>query len=242
MQPQYQKLKNHICVHINDGDWQQGHRVSSENELARQFGVSRMTANRALKELSSEGVLTRVPGVGTFVAEQIPQTPLFEIRNIADEIRGRGHRYNAELKLLVEEAADEETAAALEIYVNSPVFHSVVVHLENNVPVQLEDRYVNPSLVPDYMQQDFTAITPNEYLMQTVPLTEAEHIIEALIPDTHTQKQLALAEAEPCILLRRRTWSGAQIATSAQLIHPGSRYRLGGHFIPNNRQSFQRQT
>jgi len=240
MQPQYQKLKNHICVHINDGEWQQGHRVSSENELARQFGVSRMTANRALKELSTEGVLTRVPGVGTFVAEQIPQTPLFEIRNIADEIRDRGHDYHADLKLLAEETADEDVAAALEIPVGAVVFHSVVIHHENNVPVQLEDRYVNPALVPDYMQQDFTVSTPNEYLMQTAPLTEAEHIIEALLPDARTQRRLALDKAEPCILLRRRTWSGAAVATAAQLLHPGSRYRLGGHFIPNNRQSFSR--
>ena len=113
MQPQYQKLKNHISKHINAGDWQQGQRVTSENELARQFGVSRMTANRALKELSAEGVLTRVPGVGTFVAEQIPQTPLFEIRNIADEIRDRGHRYHADLKLLAEETANEDVAASM---------------------------------------------------------------------------------------------------------------------------------
>ena len=240
MLPQYKKLKDHIRVHINDGNWQQGHRVSSENELARQFGVSRMTANRALRELSSEGVLTRVPGVGTFVAEQIPQAPLFEIRNIADEIRGRGHRYSADLKLLVEETAGKLVSDALEIAVGTRVFHSVVIHHENDVPVQLEDRYVNPALVPSYMHQDFTRITPNEYLMQTVPLTEAEHIIEAWHPDARTQHWLNLEKAEPCILLHRRTWSGIAIATSAQLIHPGSRYRLGGHFIPNNRSTSQR--
>jgi len=240
MQPQYQKLKNHISHHINAGDWQKGHRVSSENELARQFGVSRMTANRALKELSTEGILTRVPGVGTFVAEQIPQTPLFEIRNIADEIRDRGHRYSADLKLLTEEIADEDVAAVLEIPVGTAVFHSVVIHHENDVPVQLEDRYVNPALVPDYMQQDFTVMTPNEYLMQTAPLTEAEPIIEALMPDARTQRRLALDKAEPCILLRRRTWSGTAVATTAQLFHPGNRYRLGGHFTPKHHQSFSR--
>ena len=240
MQPHYQKLKNHISTHVNDGDWQQGHRVASENELARQFGVSRMTANRALKELSAEGVLTRVPGVGTFVAEQIPQTPLFEIRNIADEIRERGHHYHADLKLLAEETADKEVAAALEVPLGAMVFHSVVIHHENGVPVQLEDRFVNPALVPNYMQQDFTLMTPNEYLMQTAPLTEAEHIIEALLPDARMQHRLALDDAEPCILLHRRTWSGAAVATTAKLVHPGSRYRLGGHFIPKHRQSFPR--
>jgi GntR family histidine utilization transcriptional repressor len=235
VKPQYQKLKSYIKVRIDEGLWQEGHRVSSENELAEQFGVSRMTANRALKELSGEGVLTRVPGVGTFVAKYIPQAPLFEIRNIADEIRDRGHNYSAELALLVREAADQEVAAALELPVGAEVFHSVVIHRENGIPVQLEDRHVNPALVPHYIEQDFIAITPNEYLMDVAPLTEAEHIIEAILPDAKTRQRLDLDEHVPCILLRRRTWSGAAIASNAQLVYPGNRYRLGGRFVPEHK-------
>ncbi len=106
----------------------------------------------------------------------------------------------------------------------------------------LEDRYVNSTLVPDYMQQDFTDITPNEFLMQAAPLSEVEHIIEALFPDTMTQRRLSLDKAEPCILLRRRTWSGTSVATTARLVHPGSRYRPGGHFIPKNRQIYPRSS
>ncbi len=233
MQPHYQKLKHYICDQIDRGVWAVGHRVDSENELAARFGVSRMTANRALRELTSEGVLTRVHGVGTFVAEHVPQAPLFEIRAIADEVRGRGHHYTADLVTLQSESASPDVALALGLPRDAEVFHSVVVHRENNLPIQLEKRWVNPALVPEYLAQDFSATTPSEYLVEEAPLTEAEHIIEAILPDATTTTLLELAQAEPCILLRRRTWSGEAVASAAHLIHPNSRYHLGSRFKPD---------
>jgi len=234
MLPQYQKLKNHICREIDSGHWSEGHKISSENQLAEQFQVSRMTANRAVKELSQAGILTRVAGVGTFVAEKVPQASLFEIKNIAREIRDRGHAYSAGVVLLDTEPATEITALELEIPVATPVYHSLVIHRENGLPVQLEDRHVNPAMAPAYLKQNFTRITPNEYLLAVAPLDEAEHIIEAITPDPATRALLGLKQSEPCLLIRRRTWSGNTVAASARLIHPGSRYRLGGRFRPHS--------
>ena len=68
-QPLYAKVKDHILENIRSGAWEAGRRVPSENELVESFGISRMTANRALRELTAEGFLSRVPGVGTFVKE-----------------------------------------------------------------------------------------------------------------------------------------------------------------------------
>ena len=68
-QPLYARVKEHIRDNIRSGAWGAGHRVPSENELVESFRISRMTANRALRELTAEGFLSRVPGVGTFVKE-----------------------------------------------------------------------------------------------------------------------------------------------------------------------------
>jgi DNA-binding GntR family transcriptional regulator len=83
-QPLYAKVKDHILSHIRSGVWAPGARVPSENELVESFGISRMTANRALRELTADGFLARVPGVGTFVREATPaRSSLVELRNIA---------------------------------------------------------------------------------------------------------------------------------------------------------------
>ncbi|HYP70564.1 MAG TPA: GntR family transcriptional regulator, partial [Variovorax sp.] len=89
----YEQVKEHITRKIQDGSWPAGHRLPSEHELVAQFGISRMTANRALRELVEQGRVVRVAGVGSFVAEDKPQSTLLQIANIASEIRARGHDY-----------------------------------------------------------------------------------------------------------------------------------------------------
>ncbi len=233
MHPQYIKLKQYILEHIGNGQWPTGHRLPSDNALATQFGISRMTANRATRELTDAGILIRTAGVGTFVAEYIPQAPLFEVKNIADEIQSRGHHYSANLRSLKREAASEEVAKEMEIAIGTTIFRSLLVHCENNIPVQVEDRYINPALAPLYIKQDFSTMTPSEYLMKVIPLTEVEHIVEAVLPDDRIQRLLSISSVQPCLVIHRRTWSNHTIACFARLTYPGNRYRLGGRFAPD---------
>ena len=93
--PAYQAIKDHILARIDSGEWGEGSLIPSENELARQFNVARMTVNRALRELTDAQVLTRTKGAGTYVAPPKYQSTLVEIRSIAEEIRARGHRHSA---------------------------------------------------------------------------------------------------------------------------------------------------
>lgn len=232
--PRYQQVKGYVRQRIDSGAWPEDFRVPSENQLVRELGISRMTINRALRELSDEGRIKRVQGVGTFVAGGKPESTLLEIRNIADEIRERGHHHHGRVHLLCREKASVNVAQALELEPGDEVFHSIMIHHENATPVQLEDRYVNPAVAPDYLEIDFTRITPNEYLMQAAPLLEVEHILEAIQPGRDAQELLNIPPGEPCLLLHRRTWSGGQVASRAWLTHPGSRYQLGARFASDS--------
>ncbi|TAD89541.1 MAG: histidine utilization repressor [Alphaproteobacteria bacterium] len=229
-QPRYASIKAHILRQIAAGGLRGGDRVASENELVAQFAVSRMTANRALRELMAEGVLTRIAGVGTFVAHGHVHADLMAVRNIADEIRARGHRHSARLELAERTLAPQPVAQALALQVSAPVFHTVIVHLESGQPIQLEDRYVNPAVAPDYLAQDFMRETPNAYLSRIAPISEGEHIIEAILPDSHTQTLLGIAADLPCLRLFRRTLSIGRPVTCAWLTHPGDRYRMTARF------------
>lgn len=229
--PLYTRVKSLIVGRISSGEWPEGFRVPSENELVRDLGVSRMTVNRALRELQSEGLLRREQGIGSFVAEQKPQSNLLEIRNIRAEIEERGHRHEAEVIALEEVAADSATAAALAIGKGTAVFHSLLLHRENGKPVQVEERHVNPDFAPTYMIQDFTATTPYEYLTALGPMEAAEHVIEAILPPPQVRALLEVSAEEPCLLLTRRTWSDGKVVSRARLTHPGSRYKLAGRQI-----------
>jgi GntR family histidine utilization transcriptional repressor len=228
--PAYQAIKDHILARIDSGEWGEGSVIPSENELARQFNVARMTVNRALRELTDAQVLTRTKGAGTYVAPPKYQSTLVEIRSIAEEIGARGHQHSAVVLTLESVEAASTLAFEMQLPVGSPVFHSCLLHLENEQPVQYEERWVNPALAPDYLEQDFAQITPNEYLVRVAPLQRVEYRIEATLPSAAICQDLAMARGEPALLLHRRTWSLGTIAAVANLWHPGNRYQFTGHF------------
>ena len=232
LQPLYLQVKRHILDNIGSGKWGTASRVPSENDIVKSFGVSRMTANRALRELRDEGVLVRIAGVGSFVADQHAHAHPLEIRGIADEIRRRGHVHRSEIVSLERIRAVGELAADFGVAPRTELYCSLIVHFENDRPIQLEDRYVRPALAPDYLEVDFTKTTPYDYLVKTAPLQEAEHVLRAVMPDERTRKLLGMKRDEPCLLIIRRTWSAGQTASVAKLYYPGSRYEMSGRFRP----------
>jgi GntR family histidine utilization transcriptional repressor len=69
--------------------------MPSEAELVAEFGVSRMTVNRALRELQAEGLVQRTQGVGTFAAPLHRVSSTLTLHDLHDEITARGHQHEA---------------------------------------------------------------------------------------------------------------------------------------------------
>jgi GntR family histidine utilization transcriptional repressor len=230
--PRYQQLKDFIIEQISSGELQPSDRVPSENELVESKSVSRMTANRALRELNDEGYVDRVAGRGTFVSDYRSRSHLLEVQNIADEIARRGHEHSSSVLQKSLQHARGDIAKALHVEQGTDVFHLLLVHSENDEPIQVEDRYVLAGFAPDCLQQDFDAITPSAYLTGVAPLQEAEQAVRASVPNAAIRKQLKMADDEPSLVVIRRTWSEGRPVTFARLHHPGSRYELMGHYTP----------
>ncbi len=231
VKPRYQQLKDLIIGRISSGELKPRDRVPSENELVESERVSRMTANRALRELDDEGYVERVAGRGTFVSDYRSQSHLLEVHNIADEIvqRGRTHWCRVIRKSL--QHARGEVAKALHVPQGTDVFHLLLVHFENDIPIQLEDRHVLASFAPDCLEQDFENMTPSAYLTAIAPLQEAEQVVRASVPNAAVKKHLNIDD-EASLVVIRRTWSDGRPVTFARLHHPGSRYELTGHYTP----------
>lgn len=223
----YLTIKDFVIDQIERGIWEPSEKIYSENEFAAKFSVSRMTARRAIDKLCSEGVLVRSQGLGTFVADLRPMSSLLEIRNIADEIVSRGHQHSCQVIDVQTVVPDKSLAILLGVSNDAEVYHSCLVHRENELAVQYEDRFINPKFAPDYLQQNFLDQTPNAYLSKVAPLTEADHVVEAVLPEQNIV--LALNSSSPCLKVTRRTWCKGGIVSVAYLYHPGDKYRLGGH-------------
>ena len=230
--PSYEQIKLYLKERLENGHWTPGALMPSEADLVAQFAVSRMTVNRALRELQLEGLVDRVQGVGTFVAQLHRVSSSLTIRDIHEEVLERGHTHHATVHLAKAELATAAAALRLGVGLNAPVFHTVIVHYENGVALQCEDRYVNPECAPDYLSVDFTQITPTHYLLDVAPLWEAHFAVEAGLPTAREARLLGLKITDPVLVVSRRTVNRGVPITQARLVHPAGRYQIDGVFKP----------
>ena len=228
----YARVKQSLKDGLAAGRWPAGALMPSEAELVAQFGVSRMTVNRALRELQAEGLVRREQGVGTFAAQLHRVASTLTIRDLHEEIEARGHQHHAVVQLQRSEKAPAALAEQLSLAPGAKVFHTLIVHHENGVPLQLEDRYVNPACSPSYLAADFTRTTPTQVLFDTTALWRAQYAIEAEPATADEARLLGIAPGTACLVVTRRTFTRDATITLARLVHPGQRYVLQGEFQP----------
>lgn len=229
-EPLYQQVKRYISDKIFSGELSPMDRVPSENELVRLFEVSRMTANRALGELTAEGLLNRVHGKGTFVARTQTTGHLLRVRSIADEVKERGQAYRFDVLKHETKAPSHEVSDWMGLERGDLAYRTVIVHYENDLPIQLEKRFVSLLAAPAYASIDLSVSTPSEFLLQNVPLQRVEHKVRAIMPSEDVAQSLGMGEQSPCLLLERKTWSRDTPVSYVDLYHHGDQYALSDSF------------
>ena len=228
----YVRVREALLAELKRGRYPPGSRMPSESDLVARFGVSRMTVGRALRDLQESGLLERRQGAGTFATQPHKVASTLRIRDIHEEISSRGHRHRAAVHLCREEPASREVATRLGLLKGAPVFHTVIVHFENETALQCEDRFVNPVCAPAYLGVDFSAVTPTHYLLAVAPFWKAGYTIEAALPGAREARLLGIDRAQPCLIVTRLTENRSMPITVARLTHPGLVYQLEGAFEP----------
>jgi GntR family histidine utilization transcriptional repressor len=225
-QPLYGQIKATIAKRIRAAEWPADFQVPREEELATEFGASKLTVRRALRELQSEGMLIRIQGRGTFVIGPKMQCAIFELSDVSEEIEDGGGVHTSEVISLSALLPGNPLSKMLPLPNDGVVFHSRILHKEDGTPIQLEDRFVNAEEAPDYLDQDFTRLTPHAYLLRETEVTFVDNTIRAIRPDEESRIALQIDLGQPCLLLDRRTWRGDVPVTRSRFLYPGDRYRL----------------
>jgi GntR family histidine utilization transcriptional repressor len=230
--PLHAQIRRAIAAPILSGAWPPGRRVPSEHELTARFGVSRMTVNRALASLAGEGLVERRRKAGTVVAARGAERAVFEIWDVAAEIARAGGAHRADWLRREEGPASAEEAACLKVEPGRPVLRLTLRHGAGGVPVQLEERLVDPAMAPGIAEEAFTTVTPSRWLLERVPWTEAEHRIAAAPASPEAARHLGLPRGAPCLVVERRTWRAERCITHVRLTSPAGAQVLVGRFRP----------
>jgi GntR family histidine utilization transcriptional repressor len=224
--PLYEIIKTEIDRRVATGVWPVNSPVPSETVLATEFGASRLTVRRALRELQTAGVLNRVQGRGTFVLGPRVPCAVFGLIAISEAIAASGGAYSCQMLTHTTLLPDDPNRSMLLVPEGAKVFFSSVLHLEDGTPVQLEERYVHAAEAPRYLEQDFSIRGPDAWLQQATRVTRVENTIRAIRADDALRQRLQIDGNQPCLLLDRSTWRDGVPVTRSRFIYPGDRYRL----------------
>ncbi len=230
--PLYRQIKRAIADPILSGTFDPGTRLPSEDTFTRIFNTSRMTVNRALQMLADEGLITRHRRNGTFVAAQIAEHAVMELRDIADEVSDTGATYRYQLLQRAKIKTDSLIASQLGTRPGSPVLYLHCRHLADGVAFIIEDRYINIDSVPEAAEESFSKTPPSRWLLENVPWTRAEHAVTAINASEDMAQLLDLPLNEACLRVERTTWLADRPVTYVRLTYPGTRHRLVGRFTP----------
>ena len=197
--------------------------------------MSRLTVQRAIRELVSEGLLRRTQGSGTFVTNMTHRFSLIEVRDVVDEILRLGGKPGTEVLLQRKFTPPPEVTELLELEEGQDVFHVALLQTMDGEPVAHEERFAIVDVYPDFLDQDFSKRSVFDYLAARSVLEEIENIVAAVHVDKRLAALLEIDNNEPCIRVRRRNWYQGQCVTLTRITYAGTRQVLGSRYKPYQR-------
>jgi len=231
-QPRYLQIKNEILHQIQTDGLQPEDRIPSEHQLCKRFHVSRLTVQRAIRELVSEGLLRRAQGSGTFVTNCTHRFSLIEVRDVVEEIHRLGGESMTEVLLHRRFTPPEDIQKLLEVEPEADVFQVALIQSMDGEPVAYEERFAVVDVYPDFLGQDFTKRSVFDYLASCSVLEDIENVVSAVLADKRMAAMLEIDPAEPCVRIRRRNWYKGRCVTLTCITYAGARQVLASRYRP----------
>ncbi|GHI99166.1 HTH-type transcriptional repressor YvoA [Streptomyces olivaceus] len=210
--PRYQVIYDDLVSQIRSGVLGQAARLPGETELARQYGVSRMTVRQALDLLESEHFVVRRQGSGTFVSDHTERgRRLNRLRSFADEIADTGGRATSRTVRCETAPASAEVAAVFGTAEGDTANRFTRVRLIGGVPAALQDAWVPYSVAPSLCREPLVDDSLYRTLTERfgVELRHADQSMAAALLDAG-QADLLGVRAGGAVLEVRRTTFGAR--------------------------------
>lgn len=146
--PLYHLIENSLRAIISRGDIAPGEMLPPESELARSYGVSRLTVRRALDELVRENWLSRRHGVGTFVEKPARATITASKLSFTEQMKAVGRRPGSRLLEKCRIPASPDIARLLKLEPGTPLVKIVRLRLADEIPILHETAFLPLDLIP----------------------------------------------------------------------------------------------
>lgn len=218
--PLYVQVEHALAARLEDG-LHPGDRVPTEDELIREFGVSRITVRRAVQNLATRGLVVTKPGRGTFVAAPRIRQPLTELSGFVEDMEAHGLAATARVVTVRDMSAPGEVRTALDLPLGSVVTFIERVRLANGHPVSFDRTYLIPELGHLVAQDDLENEPIFTLLEQrhNTPLVEASYALQAVTADADVAEALEAPVGSPVFRIERTSYTQGQRPVDYEVLH-----------------------
>lgn len=222
--PVYSQLKAIISKRIQNGEYAEGGSIPSERDLAKNFGISRMTVRQALNEMVAEGILVREKGRGTFVAKRKIQQK--NISSFSETVRAKGMVPSTKVLYFRKETVGDDISGILNISKDEQVYVVKRLRLANGVPVGLEHVYIPVSYCPGLESYQLEAslyqLINDKY---GIKIDYMDNIIEASVTTAEERKLLKTGTSTPVLRITGVSYiSGGRKFSFERDVYRGDQY------------------
>ena len=203
--PKYIQIRKWLLGMINRGRIEVGSKIPTEEEIAKRFGVNRMTVRQALDELVLEKMIVRKRGEGTVLISSKPRDYVYELENITsfnDDMQVHGIEPIHEVLRVEEIEADKTISEKLELGEDHRVVQVLSVKRVGDEPVLIERSFLPYAEFSKLAGMNITG--PFYHLLVEefgVSLHHATQIFSAVNPPQEEMEIFGMAETVPCMLL-----------------------------------------
>ncbi len=211
--PLYLQVKSVLESEIRGGGYGPAARLPSERELCERFGVSRMTARQAIKELERDGLVFSRVGKGTFVSEPKIDQQLRVLTGFSQEMTKRGARPSSQVLSARIIPTGPTLAGLFKVVQGAEVVELSRLRFSNDLPLCIEVAHIPHYLCPNILRFDFT----HESLYQVFEreygyrLARAEQTMQACLANARELELLQMTSPASVLRIERLTYTQQEV-------------------------------
>lgn len=203
--PLYRRISDELKARIEAGEYTPGDRLPSELELARTYGVSRITSRQALDLLGVEGLLVRRQGMGSFVAPRRVTQPLVRLTDFVEDMAEAGLQPESRILSFATDTAPVGIAAILDLDPGAEIYRLDRLRLADDSPIAFDWTWLPLQFGRLLMEQDLTRRTIYSILEEEygIPVVSGEYTLGAAVADAEQAALLGVPPGAPLLVFDR---------------------------------------
>jgi GntR family transcriptional regulator len=227
--PLYAQLEEILRGKIASGEWKPNQQIPSENELNKMYGLSRMTARGVLTKLVNDGLLFRVPGKGTYVAQPKISTVSPAYRGVREQLEAMGYETSTKLLGIELDRPTTRVREQLQLPEGEKVYAIHRVRSVQGEPISLHHSFVPARLARgladhDVVSEQLCVVLEKEF---DLPMRYVQEHLEAIPVSATESRHLGMRPGDPVLLLEDRIADATRTPFEySRIVFRGDKVRL----------------